>query len=267
MVSSNIFGLQKQLELIKKALDHARIGVVITDPSLEDNPIVYVNHGFTQMTGYKPDEILGRNCRFLQGKKTRIKKQLALIRHGIQNKNTYYHTAKKNYKKDGTFFFFWNELNIDPLYIEQDDKTFFIGFQKDITKQKEYEQLLEDSLQEVTSLSTPIVPIKNGVSALPLIGKLSEERFDAIVAKLTCILDDSKDDYLIVDLSGLIEVDDSVAARIFKLHHLLNLTGTELIITGIKPQLALKMKDLDTDFQNTITYLTVKEAIKRITIS
>lgn len=263
MVSSNIFGLQKQLELIKKALDHARIGVVITDPSLEDNPIIYVNHGFTQMTGYKPDEILGRNCRFLQGKDTN-QEQLALIRHGIQNK-TPITTQLKNYKKDGTFF--WNELNIDPLYIEQEDKTFFIGFQKDITKQKEYEQLLEDSLQEVTSLSTPIVPIKNGVSALPLIGKLSEERFDAIVAKLTCILEDSKDDYLIVDLSGLIDVDDSVAARIFKLHHLLNLTGTELIITGIKPQLAMKMKDLDTDFQNTITYLTVKEAIKGLPLA
>lgn len=93
MVSSNIFGLQKQLELIKKALDHARIGVVITDPSLEDNPIVYVNHGFTQMTGYKPDEILGRNCRFLQGKDTN-QEQLALIRHGIQTKHLLPHSSK-----------------------------------------------------------------------------------------------------------------------------------------------------------------------------
>ncbi|MGE6628797.1 PAS domain-containing protein [Bacillus sp. NPDC077027] len=263
MVGSNIFGLQKQLDLIKKALDHARIGVVITDPSLEDNPIVYVNHGFTNMTGYTSEEILGRNCRFLQGKDT-DQTQLDHIRQGIQNKTPI--TAQlQNYKKDGTFF--WNELNIDPLYIEQEDKTFFVGFQKDITQQKEYEQLLEDSLKEVTSLSTPIVPIKNGVSALPLIGKLTEERFDSIVAKLTTILAHSKDDYLIIDFSGLIDVDESVADRIFKLHHLLNLTGTELIITGVKPQLAMKMKDLDADFNNTITFLTMKEAIKRLPLT
>ena len=54
------------------------------------------------MTGYKPDEILGRNCRFLQGKDT-DQKQLALIRDGIQNK-TPITTQLKNYKKDGTFF-------------------------------------------------------------------------------------------------------------------------------------------------------------------
>ncbi|MBT2575792.1 PAS domain-containing protein [Bacillus sp. ISL-51] len=255
MADSNLFGKLEQLELIKKALDHARIGVVITDPSLEDNPIVYTNQGFMDMTGYSSEEILGKNCRFLQGKQT-DKKQVAKIRNGLKNKEPI--TVRlKNVKKDGTLF--WNELNIDPLFIE--DKLYFVGFQKDITEQKEYEKLLEDSLTEISTLSTPIVPIRNGISAMPLIGNLTEERFDSVVSTLTDILTASKDDYLIIDLSGLAEVNEHTADQIFKLHHLLKLIGTELIITGIKPALAMKMNQLDASFASLKTYLNVKDAV------
>ncbi|ARW07956.1 blue-light photoreceptor [Bacillus atrophaeus] len=257
MASSNIFGMQEQLELIKKALDHARVGVVMTDSALEDNPIVYVNNGFVQLTGYSPDEILGKNCRFLQGNQTDAQ-EVAKIRTGLTNKQPIT-VQLQNYKKDGTMF--WNELNIDPIYIEQEDKTYFVGFQKDITQQKEYEKLLEDSLAEISTLSTPVVPIRNGISALPLIGNLTEERFESIVCTLTNILATSKDDYLIIDLSGLVGVNEQTADQIFKLHHLLKLTGTELIITGIKPALAMRMNQLDANFSSLKTYLNVKDAV------
>lgn len=255
MADSNVSGKPEQLELIKKALDHARIGVVITDPSLEDNPIIYTNQGFMDMTGYSSEEILGKNCRFLQSKET-DRQQVAKIRKSLNQKEKI--TVRlKNVKKDGTPF--WNELNIDPLYVE--DKLYFVGFQKDITEQKEYEKLLEDSLAEITTLSTPIVPIRNGISALPLVGNLTEERFDSIVTTLTDILTASKDDYLIIDLSGLAEVNEQTADRIFKLHHLLKLIGTELIITGIKPSLAMRMNQLDASFSSLKTYLNVKDAV------
>ncbi|QOY27759.1 Blue-light photoreceptor [Bacillus velezensis] len=255
MADSNVFGKPEQLELIKKALDHARIGVVITDPSLEDNPIIYTNQGFMDMTGYSSEEILGKNCRFLQSKET-DRQQVAKIRKSLNQKEKI--TVRlKNVKKDGTPF--WNELNIDPLYVE--DKLYFVGFQKDITEQKEYEKLLEDSLAEITTLSTPIVPIRNGISALPLVGNLTEERFDSIVTTLTDILTASKDDYLIIDLSGLAEVNEQTADRIFKLHHLLKLIGTKLIITGIKPSLAMRMNQLDASFSSLKTYLNVKDAV------
>nr|ANC67972.1 yeast fluorescent oxygen sensor [synthetic construct] len=137
MASFQSFGIPGQLEVIKKALDHVRVGVVITDPALEDNPIVYVNQGFVQMTGYETEEILGKNARFLQGKHT-DPAEVDNIRTALQNKEPV--TVQiQNYKKDGTMF--WNELNIDPMEIE--DKTYFVGIQNDITKQKEYEKLLE----------------------------------------------------------------------------------------------------------------------------
>ena len=61
-----------QNTLLAQALGHLSSGVVITDPSQPDNPIVYVNQAFTQLTGYSEAEAIGRNCRFLQGAESEV---------------------------------------------------------------------------------------------------------------------------------------------------------------------------------------------------
>ncbi len=96
--------------------------------------------------------------------------------------------------------------------------------------------------------------------------RLTEERFNSIVCTLTNILSTSKDDYLIIDLSGLAQVNEQTADQIFKLSHLLKLTGTELIITGIKPELAMKMNKLDANFSSLKTYSNVKDAVNVLPI-
>nr|AFH34990.1 YF1 [Expression vector pDusk]AFH34994.1 YF1 [Expression vector pDawn]AIZ09121.1 YF1 [Cloning vector pFF706] len=147
MASFQSFGIPGQLEVIKKALDHVRVGVVITDPALEDNPIVYVNQGFVQMTGYETEEILGKNCRFLQGKHT-DPAEVDNIRTALQNKEPV--TVQiQNYKKDGTMF--WNELNIDPMEIE--DKTYFVGIQNDITEHQQTQARLQELQSELVHVS------------------------------------------------------------------------------------------------------------------
>ncbi|WP_305585381.1 PAS domain-containing protein [Fictibacillus sp. WQ 8-8] len=59
-----------KITLLERALDFTRAGITITDPSLTDNPIVYVNDGFLSMSGYTHEEVIGKNCRFLQGDET-----------------------------------------------------------------------------------------------------------------------------------------------------------------------------------------------------
>ncbi len=59
-----------ELSLLRQALDLTGTGFILTDPRLDDDPIVYVNHAFLEMTGYEAEEVLGRNCRFLQGPET-----------------------------------------------------------------------------------------------------------------------------------------------------------------------------------------------------
>lgn len=96
---------------------------VITDPSLEDNPIVFASDDFLKLTGYDRSEVLGRNCRFLQGDKT-SKAKIAMIRNGLA-KDEDVSVTFINYKKDGTSF--WNKLFIAALRDAQNNIVNYIG--------------------------------------------------------------------------------------------------------------------------------------------
>ncbi|NJO52672.1 MAG: PAS domain-containing protein, partial [Leptolyngbyaceae cyanobacterium RM2_2_4] len=89
-------------------------GILITDPNQPDNPIVYANPAFSRITGYQPEEIIGRNCRFLQGAET-DPEAVAQLRRAIQQRREI-RTTLLNYRKDGQPF--WNELKISPVLSE-----------------------------------------------------------------------------------------------------------------------------------------------------
>ncbi|PSL40866.1 PAS domain S-box-containing protein [Salsuginibacillus halophilus] len=251
----------QNLRFILRAIDHTKVGVVVTDPEEEDNPIIYGNQGFIETTGYEPDEFLNRNCRFLQGEDT----DPATIAH-IKDK-----LVKKepvsveiyNYRKNGEGF--WNELNIDPIYIEEEGKWYFVGVQKDITKQKQAENRLDASLQEIQTLSTPVVPVEDGVAVLPLIGTMTSERFHQMLEHLPDVIANLNEDFLIVDMSGLQTIDGDIMEGIFKLHHLMQLLGTQLLVTGMSPRLAMEAQGAPKDLSTLTTYRNVKEALRSLT--
>ncbi|WP_255437700.1 PAS domain-containing protein [Thalassobacillus sp. CUG 92003] len=122
----------KRNEFIKASIDYVGAGVVITDPSKEDNPIIYVNRGFEEMTGYQAQEVLGRNCRFLQGEETESA-AVTTLRNALE-KQEQVNVELKNYRKDGSSF--WNELQIYPVYMETMEQTYFVGVQRDVSKRK-----------------------------------------------------------------------------------------------------------------------------------
>ena len=242
-------------QFIQKALDYTRAGLTITDPSLPDNPIIYTNKGFLDLTGYEREEVLGKNCRFLQGKQTNPT-TIKEMRQAIAARSAI--TVQiLNYTKDGRPF--WNELYIDPLWME--DKLYFVGVQKDITEKVKQGNLIIDYHEQMTQMSTPIVPVKDGVSILPIIGVLNEQRYDMLMEKVSTYIEESKDDYFIVDFSGLLEIDTYTVSCIYNLNRLISLTGTEVMITGITPLLARKMGDLYVTFNDLTTFTHVKNAL------
>ncbi|SEO00949.1 PAS domain S-box-containing protein [Amphibacillus marinus] len=253
---------EQNQHLFREALNHTNVGLIITDPSLPDHPIVFVNQGFINLTGYTSEEIIGNNCRFLQGELT-SSEAIEEIREAIR-KATSLTLQLYNYTKDGRGF--WNELTIDPMWIEEDgkEKLYFVGVQKDVTELKEQERLLKDALTEMEQLSTPIVPINDNISILPLIGGITQSRLDHLTHSVSTYLSKSKNDYLILDLSGLYEVDTYVASSLLKLHDLTQLIGTQLILTGIRPELAIKTIEIGNHLKHLHTYLTVQDAIKAL---
>lgn len=116
--------------LLGLAVEAGPSGIVITDPTLKDNPIVYVNPAFERLTGYTSEEVLGRNCRFLRSPE----EDLAVVeglRAALEEGSTWTGILC-NYRKDGRLF--WNELHLAPVYDEVGRLANYIGIQTDVTK-------------------------------------------------------------------------------------------------------------------------------------
>ncbi len=131
-----------------EAIFHLNSGVLMTDPNLPDNPIVFANPGFWGMTGYLADEIIGRNCRFLQGPDT-DPKTVAKIRDAIAARRTF-HGELLNYRKDGTPF--WNELTISPAFDAAGQLISFVGLQTDVPERKRTSDQLRQSFEKLKEL-------------------------------------------------------------------------------------------------------------------
>jgi PAS domain S-box-containing protein len=131
----------REVELRSKtqAMDEAPLGITLTDPGREDNPLVYANEQFRELTGYDEEEFLGRNCRFLQGEKT-DPGVVATIRQAVDAQEPITEVIR-NYRKDGTPF--WNQLTISTVTDETGEVTKYIGFQQDVTDRIEREEALE----------------------------------------------------------------------------------------------------------------------------
>lgn len=149
---SEIKETERNLMLRSIALQSSKNGVVITDALKEDNPIIYFNSAFQNLTGYSDKEILNHNCRFLQGK-DRNQKPLKKIREAIKKGESCQATLR-NYKKDGSMF--WNDLYIFPINNSDNVVTNFIGFQNDVTIKKKIEEerhhlatIFDESLNEI----------------------------------------------------------------------------------------------------------------------
>jgi PAS domain S-box-containing protein len=129
-----------KLRLFERAVTASTNSIVITDPNLPDDPIVYVNPAFEKTTGYTMEEVVGLNCRFLQGddrNQSALEELRASIREGRECR-----VVLRNYRKDGTRF--WNELSVYPVRDEGGRVTNFVGVQNDVTERRRAEQELSE---------------------------------------------------------------------------------------------------------------------------
>ena len=99
-----------EFALLRRALDLTGTGFILTDPRLEDDPIVYVNRAFLDMTGYEAEEVLGRNCRFLQGPET-DPARVDELRRAVRERRPVT-VELRNHRRDGSAFS--NEVHVSP---------------------------------------------------------------------------------------------------------------------------------------------------------
>ncbi|MGB3191657.1 MAG: EAL domain-containing protein [Limnoraphis sp.] len=174
---------EEHLQLLERAINSANNGIIITDPNQPDNPIIYFNTAVEHSTGYPASEIMGKNCRFLQGK-DRNQPEINIIRAAISAKKEC-NVVLRNYRKDGSLF--WNELFISPVFNNKGKLTNFIGIQKDIS---ERQAALHQRKRSEANL------------------KKSQERLKKIVSAIS-------DALIVININGLIKFVNLAAEVLF----------------------------------------------------
>jgi len=123
------YSSEEEYRILYRAISHSTNGITIADCRLPDMPLVYANPAFEHMTGYSIDNVIGKNCRFLQNDDTK-QIGLDLLRKAIKNAEPV-QVVLRNYKKDGTLF--WNKLELAPVRDNEGNLTHFVGIASDIT--------------------------------------------------------------------------------------------------------------------------------------
>ncbi|MBB4001239.1 PAS domain-containing protein [Aurantimonas endophytica] len=130
--------LPDRRELALVAVERTRMPMVVSDARQPDCPIVLANRAFLALTGYSAEEVIGRNCRFLQGPDT-DPSDVEAIRQGLRAGTEDLEVELLNYRKDGSAF--WNQLAISPVIDEMGEVIYYFASQKDVTARRRAEQM------------------------------------------------------------------------------------------------------------------------------
>lgn len=156
----------------ERLLGEVSEGITVSDPALPDNPLVYVNPGFTRLTGYTGKDVLGRNCRFLQGPGT-DQEELDKLRVAIREAKPCV-VELLNYRKDGSPF--WNNVSVSPVFNAAGELKHFIGVQMDVTRRRELEDKQSQFIGNLAhELKTPLAAIVGLAETLQRQQQLTEE--------------------------------------------------------------------------------------------
>ncbi|WP_033542323.1 PAS domain-containing protein [Planococcus sp. CAU13] len=245
-----------QSALFEAMLDGSRVATTVTDPQQLDNPIIYTNLTFEKLTGYSREEIIGKNCRFLQGSETN-QDAVQQIREAIASTESVT-VVLRNFRKDGTPF--WNRLNIEPVTIE--NHLYFIGTQTDVSIQENQRLLLLEQEDEINRLMLPILTIHDNLGAVTLVGKMNDERFSILTDKLSEYVQKNAVGHIIIDISGVLWEGNSFIHRLLMIQDVLRLMGGKLYVTGINAKAAIEISNLSMQSPSLTTFSTVRQAIE-----
>jgi diguanylate cyclase (GGDEF)-like protein/PAS domain S-box-containing protein len=134
--------------LFKHLVDVVDTGITITDPSLPDNPLIYVNRAFSETTGYSFEDAIGRNCRFLREPEPK-QPALGAVYDALKNAKSC-EVELRNFTKEGKLFH--NLLNITPMFDTNNKLKYFIGVQHDISHQKQNQEKLAKQALYIQSI-------------------------------------------------------------------------------------------------------------------
>ena len=219
-----------------------------------DLNILYINHAAEEFFGVKNEEIIGESPLdiFQDTSKPAIENRI---------QSAYEKPAEvieeKVYITDGSIVEV--ELYCHPVLIENTKA--IQTYVRDVTNRKLSEKKHSYSSLDLADIKKVLVPILDGIAVLPLVGAIDEVRAKQLLDAVPVKVQKQNVECLIIDFSGIYNIDTIVSDSLFKINRVLSMLGVRTIITGIRPELALTAIELDIDWASTTTMSTVKDAL------
>ncbi|EDL66697.1 PAS domain S-box protein [Bacillus sp. SG-1] len=222
-----------------------------------DYRVVYINQSGADFLGASKEALAGAKVLdiFPNGSKTMIKERIrkALVENEIGQL-----IEQPVVTIDG------REVEVE-LYCHpflHEGKRYVLSVLRDITSRKEQEKRLKD---EIHQISTPVVPVSDGISIIPLVGTIDNDKANLLLETLPEKLKGETDiKYVILDFSGVYNLDEQVIEFLYKLSSIMKMLGINPVLSGIRPEMAQKTVELGFDLSSLKSLNNVKQAVKYI---
>jgi methyl-accepting chemotaxis protein len=252
-----------KLEAIKRSM-----GVIEFQP---DGTIISANAAFLKLMGYTDGEVAGQHHRVFVTPQEKVSTDYASFWQELASgkvKSGQFHRLAKNGKS------IWLEANYNPVFDLEGRVERVVKFAIDITDKVESARATEIALKQVREaelireelnlaleeMSTPVMPIWDGILLLPLIGVVDSARTDKVVNKTLERINETRSKVFLLDISGVPAMDTAVANQLLKISKATRLMGCETVISGLSPAIARTMVELGVEVGEVRTTATLQQA-------
>ncbi|NJP04258.1 MAG: PAS domain S-box protein [Chloroflexaceae bacterium] len=250
---------ERQILMQQFALDHAQDMVEFLD---DTGCLVYANESVCQNVGYTHDELQGMPLSVIDPYFP-PEQWVNMWQYLQQHRTTTLETVHR--RKDGSTF----PVEVSATYLQMADQDLVLGLVRDITQRKQTEaehmalqqQIITAQQQSLRELSTPLIPIAEGVLVMPLIGAIDSNRAQMVMETVLNGVETHQAKLVILDITGVQVVDTQVANAFIQAARAVKLLGAQMMLTGIQPQIAQTLVTLGVDLGDMLTRSTLQAGI------
>ncbi|MFD0051508.1 PAS domain S-box protein [Actinomycetes bacterium NPDC127524] len=220
-----------------------------------DGVFTYISPNVETLLGYSPEEVIGKPATSFNPPDTNRELQDYRDSRFI-DKNTFRFTGQVRHKNGDNR---WYETTTEIIRDPSGNIIQTIGVGRDITDRKQAEEELASLLKE---LSSPVIPVIDGILVIPLIGKFTMERMLDLIQTALTHVSNGNADTLLLDVTGYTHADDLSLAGVQQLITAVRLMGTECFIVGISPELAIGLTSSEITLSGVKTFSTLKTGVE-----
>lgn len=252
--------VEREQRLTKFSLDRSPDGIFWADPA---GAIIYANDGASASLGYSREELMGMRLQDIDPAFPALDWDREVWGRLKQAGRLSFETRHR--RKDGLVI----PVDVFAYYIEFEGREYGCSFARDISERKRDEderlalqnQIISAQQAALRELSTPLIPIAEGVVVMPLIGSLDSARAQQVIETLLEGVATSHAAVAILDITGVAVVDTQVANALLRAAQAVRLLGARVVLTGIKPEVAQTLVNLGADMSSIVTRSSLQSGI------